>query len=150
MPVPKASNQTNNITAAVYRVLRWLKKDFISVKDWKCRSLYKYEVDIRNYIFPLIEIRQPFNQTVRFTVRRCQAKKADRDGRQLFSHGVTSLGAVLACFSASFTVLHRVLRALGTAGLARFGAQRTYRLHVFAAPRDGRSGKAANVCTFQI
>jgi hypothetical protein len=69
---------------------------------------------------------------------------------ELLNHAATSVGTALAGLGAALAVVHRVLRALSSAGLARVSAKRTHRLHVFVAPRDRRCGKTANIGAFHV
>lgn len=69
---------------------------------------------------------------------------------KLLGHTATSIGAALAGRGAALAVVHRVVGALGCAALARVGAKRAHRIHVFIAPRDRCCGKAANIGTLHV
>ena len=68
----------------------------------------------------------------------------------LVSHSAANIGAALAGLGASLAMVHLVLRALSSAGLARVGTKRTHRLHVFIASRNRCGSKTANIGAFQI
>ncbi len=69
---------------------------------------------------------------------------------RLVSHTAANIGAALAGLGASLAMVHHVLRALSSAGLARVGTKRTHRLHVFIASRNRCGSKTANIGAFQI